>query len=63
MMTAIFDIQRAQQIESHFEHLVEKPFESAFGFIHQLPGSFSAYSMAALRPTGQQDQLLREYFK
>lgn len=63
MLTVVFDIQRAQQIENHFEHLIEKPFESAFKFIHVLPGAFSAYNMAALRPTGQKDQLLREYFR
>jgi hypothetical protein len=28
-----------------------------------LPGSFSAYNMEALRPTGEKDQLLREYFR
>ena len=63
IFSSIFDIQRAQQIEKHFEHLVEKPFESIFKFIHVLPGSFSAYSMAALRPVGQDDELLREYFR
>lgn len=26
MFISLFDIQRAQQIEKHFEHLVEKPF-------------------------------------
>jgi chitin synthase len=63
MLTVIFDIQRAQQIENHLGHLIEKPFESAFKFIHALPGAFSAYSMEALRPTGEKDQLLREYFR
>ena len=45
-----FDIQRAQQLEYHFAHLVDKSFESLFGFIHVLPGAFSAYRMEALRP-------------
>lgn len=52
IFVSIFDIQRAQQIENHFEHLVDKPFESIFKFVHVLPGAFSAYNMDALRPTG-----------
>lgn len=46
----LFDIQRAQQLEYHFAHLIDKPFEAMFGFIHVLPGAFSAYRMEALRP-------------
>lgn len=63
ILTVIFDIQRAQQIENHLEHLINKPFESAFKFIHVLPGAFSAYSMDALRSTGEKYQLLKEYFR
>ena len=59
----IFDIQKAQQIEYHFAHLIDKPFESTFKFIHVLPGAFSGYSMNALRPKDSNDRLLREYFK
>lgn len=44
------DIQRAQQVEYHFAHLIDKPFESIFKFIHVLPGAFSAYRMKALMP-------------
>jgi chitin synthase len=58
-----FDIQKAQQIEYHFAHLIDKPFESIFKFIHVLPGAFSGYSMDALRPVNRKDALLREYFK
>jgi chitin synthase len=58
-----FDIQKAQQIEYHFAHLIDKPFESIFKFIHVLPGAFSGYSMEALRPVDRKDALLREYFK
>ena len=58
-----FDIQKAQQIEYHFAHLIDKPFESIFKFIHVLPGAFSGYSMDALRPVNKKDALLREYFK
>lgn len=58
------DIQRAQQVEYHFSHLVDKPFEALFKFIHVLPGAFSAYRMKALRPTEEEDSvLLRDYFK
>lgn len=42
------NIQRAQQIEYHFAHLIDKPFESLFQFIHVLPGAFSAYNMKAI---------------
>lgn len=44
------DIQRAQQVEYHFAHLIDKPFEALFKFIHVLPGAFSAYRMSALQP-------------
>ncbi len=44
------DIQRAQQFEYHFAHLIDKPFEASFNFIHVLPGAFSAYRMKAIRP-------------
>ncbi len=43
-----FDIQRTQQVEYHFAHLMDKPFEASFGFIHVLPGAFSAYNMKAI---------------
>lgn len=62
----LVDIQRAQQFEYHFAHLIDKPFESSscFKFIHVLPGAFSAYRMEALRPEGASDsKLLKEYFK
>jgi chitin synthase len=42
------DIQRAQQIEYHFAHLIDKGFESIFKFIHVLPGAFSGYNMKAI---------------
>lgn len=42
------DIQRTQQVEYHFAHLMDKPFEASFGFIHVLPGAFSAYNMKAI---------------
>ncbi len=69
------DIQRAQQIEYHLAHLIDKPFESIFRFIHVLPGAFSGYNMRALIPeTKESDdprknneeqsaKLLKNYFK
>lgn len=58
------DIQRAQQVEYHFAHLIDKPFEALFKFIHVLPGAFSAYRMKALQPSESEDsKLMREYFK
>jgi hypothetical protein len=50
LMFNLFDIQRAQQIESHYNHFIDKSFEALFRFIHVVPGSFSAYNMKALRP-------------
>jgi chitin synthase len=60
-----FDIQRTQQVEYHFAHLMDKPFEAAFGFIHVLPGAFSAYNMKAILDydSTDDDLLLRNYFK
>jgi chitin synthase len=59
IMSSFFDIQRAQQIEYHFAHLIDKPFESIFNFIHVLPGAFSGYNMDAIRPVNRRDALLR----
>ena len=61
----LVDIQRTQQVEYHFAHLMDKPFEAAFGFIHVLPGAFSAYNMAAIMKYDDEedDELLKAYFK
>lgn len=48
IMHCFVDIQRAQQMEYHFAHIIDKPFESWFNFIHVLPGAFSGYNMKAL---------------
>lgn len=51
-------------MEYHFAHLIDKPFEALFKFIHVLPGAFSAYRMKALQPEDREDsKLMREYFK
>lgn len=44
---------------------MDKGFEAAFGFIHVLPGAFSAYNMAAILDysSNDDDPLLRAYFK
>jgi hypothetical protein len=43
--------------------LIDKPFEALFKFIHVLPGAFSAYNMKALKSSGREDLLMKEYFK
>ena len=51
-------------MEYHFAHLVDKPFEALFNFIHVLPGAFSAYRMKAVQPDPNEDsELLKDYFK
>lgn len=66
MTLKLTDIQRAQQVEYHFGHLLDKPFESLFNFIHVLPGAFSAYKMDALQLTSKKSDssdLMKEYFR
>jgi chitin synthase len=59
------DIQKAQQMEYNLAHIIDKPFESAFRFIHVLPGAFSGYNMKALESEGEdkRGKLLKEYFR
>lgn len=58
------EIQKTQLVEYHFAHLLDKPFEASFGFIHVLPGAFSAYNMKAILNYGEEeDELLKSYFK
>ena len=61
-----FDIQKAQVFEYAFSHILDKSFESFFGFIHVLPGAFSAYRWDVLRidNTRPNDvKILHEYLK
>lgn len=44
-----FDLQRAQQFEYHFAHMLDKPFEACFNYVHVLPGAFSGYRWKALQ--------------
>lgn len=60
-----FDIQKAQVFEYSFGHILDKSFESFFGFIHVLPGAFSGYRWDALRTkiTDTKNILDNEYLK
>ena len=44
---------------------MDKPFEAAFGFIHVLPGAYSAYNMNAIIDYKAQDddKLMKNYCK
>lgn len=60
-----FDIQKAQVFEYSFGHILDKNFESFFGFIHVLPGAFSGYRWDAIRTkiTDTRNILDKEYLK
>lgn len=61
-----FDIQKAQVFEYAFSHILDKSFESFFGFIHVLPGAFSAYRWDVLRIDKNKQhevKILHEYLK
>lgn len=49
----------AQFMEYKYSHIVDKHFESLFGFVSVLPGAFSAYRWEALN----NNDTLGEYFK
>ena len=51
-----FDLQKAQVFEYAFEHIIDKSFESFFGFSHSLPNVFSAFRWDALK--GDQNKSL-----
>ncbi|KRX08247.1 hypothetical protein PPERSA_01177 [Pseudocohnilembus persalinus] len=43
-----FDIRKAQTFEYALAHIMDKNFESCFGFLQVLPGAWSCYRYAAL---------------
>lgn len=47
-MEKLFSIPRAQKFEYGMAHILDKSFETVFGFIHVLPGAWSAYRWKAL---------------
>ena len=48
-MTLFFDIQNAQVFDAIFHHLIEKSFESFFGFLSYLEADLAGYRWDALR--------------
>ncbi|CAG8557199.1 23792_t:CDS:2 [Dentiscutata erythropus] len=60
-------IVAAQNFEYKMSNILDKPFESVFGYITVLPGAFSAYRYIALQNTknvnGEEEGPLASYFK
>lgn len=52
----LLSIQRAQQFEYHYAHMLDKPFESFFDYIHVLPGAFSGYRWKSLKSVKFKDE-------
>ncbi|KAF2458668.1 chitin synthase-domain-containing protein [Lineolata rhizophorae] len=52
----------AQNFEYKMSNILDKPLESAFGFITVLPGAFSAYRYVALQNDKNGDGPLEKYF-
>ncbi|WFD29765.1 chitin synthase [Malassezia sp. CBS 17886] len=53
----------AENFEYKLSNVLDKPFESAFGYIAVLPGAFSAYRYAALQNDAMGYGPLASYFK
>jgi len=51
-----------QNFEYKMSNILDKPMESAFGFISVLPGAFSAYRFVALQNDKRGDGPLEKYF-
>lgn len=47
--------------EYNMGHLIDKPFESLFGFIQVLPGAFSGYRWEALKRDSEGNSILDDY--
>jgi chitin synthase len=52
----------AQNFEYKMSNILDKPMESAFGFISVLPGAFSAYRFTALQNDSKGNGPLEKYF-
>ena len=48
LLNCLFSIEKAQEYEYIMAHFLDKNFESATGFLHVLPGAWSAYRYIAL---------------
>ncbi|CAG8734176.1 7671_t:CDS:2, partial [Racocetra fulgida] len=63
----LIPIVAAQNFEYKMSNILDKPFESVFGYITVLPGAFSAYRYIALQNTknenGEEEGPLASYFK
>lgn len=55
-------IVAAQNFEYKMSNILDKPMESAFGFISVLPGAFSAYRLVALQNDSKGEGPLEKYF-
>lgn len=55
-------IVAAQNFEYKMSNILDKPMESAFGFISVLPGAFSAYRFVALQNDAKGRGPLEKYF-
>ncbi|CAH7688620.1 class II chitin synthase [Phakopsora pachyrhizi] len=53
----------AQNFEYKMSNILDKPLESAFGYISVLPGAFSAYRYIALQNDTKGEGPLNQYFK
>ncbi|OMJ83145.1 hypothetical protein SteCoe_15999 [Stentor coeruleus] len=53
----------AQEVEYKLSHIVDKSFESLFGYISVLPGAFSIYRYKSLQPENPEGPLWGDYFK
>lgn len=60
-----YSIEKAQEFEYVMSHFIDKNCESATGFLHVLPGAWSAYRYEALihGEKFEQNLLERKYFK
>jgi len=60
--TLVNPLVAAQNFEYKMSNILDKPFESAFGYISVLPGAFSAYRFVALQNDDKGEGPLQKYF-